>query len=158
MAKVKAPLIRFLITFIAGVITGALIGASLLCVFLSYKIDLFYEKIATLENTIRDKDAKLQNLEKAVNSKNFVLKSIETVLITEENTVDEIDKIDIEQVIKEKFLSLIGNEVRNLDADIIMMIIDNRIIRLNDKEFFLQVEKLMLSEKLKLWVKVDLID
>lgn len=158
MAKLRLPLVKFLLTFISGFISGVLIGTSLMCSFVSYKIDSFYEKIATLENTIKEKDAKLQNLEKAINSKNSVLKSVEPVLIVDENTVDEMDKIDIEQIIKEKFLSLIGSEVQNLNADIIMMVIDNRIIKLNEKEFFLQVEKLVLTENLKLWVKIDVID
>ncbi|NLM76144.1 MAG: hypothetical protein GX187_08655 [Clostridiaceae bacterium] len=158
MAKLKKGIIKFALSFIAGAISGGLLGASVVCTLVSYRMDTLYEKIAVLKNTINDKDAKLRNLEKAINSCNLVLKNIEIILLTDQDAVDEIDKIEIESVIKEKYMSLLGNEVQKLDAEIITIIIDNRILKLNDKEFMLHVEKLVLTEVLKLWVRVKILD
>ncbi|NMA65235.1 MAG: hypothetical protein GX957_03210 [Clostridiaceae bacterium] len=158
MAKLKKGIIKFTLSFLTGAISGGLLSAAVVCTMVSYKIDVLHEKIAILKNTISDKDAQLKNLEKAINSKNPVLKNIEVTLITTSSSIDEIDKIEIESVIKEKYISLIGDEIQKLDAEIIMIIVDNRIIKLHDKEFILHVDKLVLTEVLKLWVQVDVIE
>ena len=52
---------------------------------------------------------------------------------------------------------LLGNEVQKLDASYYDNY-NNRILKLNDKEFMLHVEKLVLTEVLKLWVRVKILD
>jgi len=158
MAKLKKAIIKFALTFLTGAISGGLLAASVICALVSYKIDTLYEKITALKNTISERDAKLRNLEKAINSRTLVLKSIEIILLTDQNAVDEIDRLEIESVVKEKYMSLIGQEVQKLDAEILSIIIDNRILKLNDKEFMLHVEKLVLTEVLKIWARVKIID
>jgi len=69
-----------------------------------------------------------------------------------------LDNIEIQKVIKEKYNSLLGKKVKDLDADLLLQIIDQRILKMNDKEYRLNVNKLILSEILKIWVDIDIIE
>ncbi len=121
-------------------------------------MDIFYEKIAYLEHTIDDKNEKLDKLEKSINNSNIVLKDISVILefanLSQEK-VDQIDNIEIEKAIKEKFNPSLGKEIKNLDADILVQVIDKRILKFNNAEYQLTVNKLVLSDILKLWVGVS---
>lgn len=121
----------------------------------------FYEKIAFLENTIEDKDEKLSKLEKSINNTDIVLKDVVVELefpnFTQEQ-IDEIDNIQIEKAIKEKYRSSLGKEVKGLDAEILEQVIDKRIFKINNGEYQISVTKLMLTDTLKLWVQVSLIE
>jgi hypothetical protein len=52
----------------------------------------------------------------------------------------------------------LGKEVKSLDADILVQVIDKRILRFDDTEYQLTVNKLVLSDILKLWVGVSLLE
>ncbi|NLU53690.1 MAG: hypothetical protein GXX10_12610 [Clostridiaceae bacterium] len=154
MAKLKKAAIKFALTFTAGAIAGILLGSAAISTIASLRLDSLYEKIALLEKTIQEKNAKLESLEKAINSRNLVLTDIELILTFDQDKTDDMDKIAIEKTIKEKYLVFLGDEVRNIDADVITLIADNRILKINNKEFILNVEKLVLTEVLKLWIRV----
>lgn len=137
--------------FIAGLIIGVLIGTAALCIIISYRMDMYYKRIVYLENMIQDKDSRLERLEKTINTKNLILKDIEIFLIFDG---DEIDKIEIEKSIKGKYSTLLGKEVGKIDAEIVIQVVDKRILKLKDKQYQLQVYRLALTETLKLWIKV----
>ena len=149
---------KFLICFITGLIWGTVIGSLGISMLVSYRMDAFYEKIAYLEHTIADKNEKLDKLEKSINNSNIVLKDISVILefaILSQEKVDKIDNIEIEKAIKEKFNPSLGKEIKNLDADILVQVIDKRILKFNNAEYQLTVNKLVLSDVLKLWVGVS---
>ena len=161
MGKIRKSAYPFIICFITGLLWGVIIGAVSISVLVSYRMDSFYERIAYLENTIIDKDEKLIKLEKSINNANIVLKDIEIILeFTDlsEDQINTIDNIQIEKSIKEKFRSSLGKEIKNFDADILLQVIDKRILKLDGAEYQLTVNKLVLTDILKLWVKVSLIE
>ena len=45
-----------------------------------------------------------------------------------------------------------------MDADILVQVIDKRILRFDEAEYQLTVKKLVLSDVLKLWVGVSLLE
>lgn len=151
MAKVKGS--KYTICFMSGLISGIIIGVVVLTTLVSYRIDEYYKKIIYLENIIEDKDAKLEKLEQAISATNMILKDIEVKLNFEG---DEIDKIDIEKAIKEKYNILIGKEVKTIDADMASEVIHRRIFKIEKKEYKIKVEKLILTEILKIYVNVEL--
>ncbi|WP_313344040.1 hypothetical protein [Sedimentibacter sp.] len=158
MGKVSNIGYRFFICFLTGMLWGVIIGALGISTIISYRMDTFYEKIAYLENTIIDKDEKLEKLEKSINQSSIVLKDIIIDLdfsSFSKEQIDQIDSISIEKTIKEKFTSLLGKEVKNLDADILMQVVDKRILKFDAVEYQLTVSKLVLSDVLKLWVNVS---
>ena len=148
---------KFIICFITGLLWGTVIGSIGLSVLVGYRMDAFHEKIAYLEHNIADKDEKLSKLEKSINNANIVLKDIYIILeftnLSKEQT-DQIDNIKIEKAIKEKYASSLGKEIKSLDADILVQVIDKRILKFNSTEYQLTVKKLVLSDVLKLWVEV----
>ena len=148
---------KFIICFTTGLLWGAVIGSLGISVLVGYRMDTFHEKIAYLEHTIADKDEKLGKLEKSINNANIVLKDIYVILEFTNLSVEQIDQIDnieIEKAIKEKYISSLGKEIKNLDADILVQVVDKRILRFNNTEYQLTVNKLVLSDVLKLWVEV----
>jgi DNA-binding response OmpR family regulator len=67
---------------------------------------------------------------------------------------DEIDRMEIEKVIKEKYNTLLGKEVRSVDAHIVVEVADKRILKIQSGEYRLQVDKLILTEVMSIWIKV----
>lgn len=152
MVKVRKRGYSYIITVIIGLIWGFTGGVVSMEIFVSYKIDSYHEKIARLEASIADYEAKLGNLEDSVKNKKYVLKDIELMLSF---NGDDLDKIAVEKAVKEKYNSLLGKEIKTIDVDIASEVIDKRIIKLKEKEYRLKLEKLVLTEILKLWIKVD---
>lgn len=155
MAQHKIKANKYFLNFYVGLIAGIIIGSVLACTLISYRIDTFYEKIAFFENTILEKNAKLENLEKSINSNKFILKDIEVVLLFDENEIDHLETIHIEKTVKEKYSILLGAEVKSIDPDIITLVVDKRILKMNGKEIQLHVNKLKLTDVLKLWINVE---
>jgi hypothetical protein len=147
--------IKFFLFFCVGIITGVLIGISILSIVVSYRLDSFYQKNTQLQNIIEYKEEQLKKLEKAINNNNFILKDIEVILIYDCDEEDVLDKTIIEKVIKEKYNSLIGKEIKNIDAEMLAEVVDKRILQLEDGEYRLKINKLILSESLKIWVLVE---
>lgn len=158
MAKLNSNSFKFMLCFTAGLIWGALIGSSLTAIIVSYRMDMFYEKIAYQESVIEDKDDKLEKLEKLINNSNIILKDIEINIENDGEQINNIDSIEIEKAIKEKFNSSLGKEVKSLDAELLVEVIDKRILKYEEAEYQLNVKKLVLSDTLKLWVGITVIE
>jgi len=158
MAQVKHKKAGYILNLITGAIIGIITGISFMAAVTSHRIDILYEKIAVLESTILDKDVKLENLEKSINSNKFILKDIEVILSLSEDDIDELETMHIIKTVKEKYTPLLGSEIKSIDPEIIALIIDNRILKMNGKDFQLHVKKLMLTETLKLFIDVTKIE
>ncbi|NMA03783.1 MAG: hypothetical protein GX925_03650, partial [Clostridiales bacterium] len=109
MGKLRKRALKFIICFITGLLTGTLIGVVALSVLVSFRMDNYYKQLSYLENIIRDKDERLEKLEKSINTQYLVIKDIEINLIFEKGeNDDEIIKMEIEKTIKEKYKTLLG--------------------------------------------------
>lgn len=159
MGKLKTGSLKFLICFITGFIGGIIMGVSIFSMIVSYRMDTYYKQISYLENIIEDKDSRLERLEESINTQSLILKDIEITLeFSKEEIKDDIDKIDIEKNIREKYSILLGKEVKNIDSDILVEVVDKRIFKIEDREYRLQVKKLILTETLKVFVNVEKVD
>ena len=161
MGKVKS--VWFILTLFTGIFLGISIGAALLNALVSYRIDDYYKEIQYLNTVIENKDERLEKLETSLNNK-FVMVDIKVNLVyitedTKENAdgmqFDELDKITIEDAIRDKYKKLIGREVKDIDSSIIGDIIDNRIMKTDHAEYKLHISKIVLSDVLELWVNVE---
>lgn len=161
MGKMKNKHYSFVICFMTGLLWGVIFGAVAISTLVSARMDVFYQKIAYLENVITDKEEKLAKLEKSINNKNTVLKDVQVILeftnISEEQ-ISQINNIEIEKSIKEKFSSSLGKEVKGFDVEIFQQVIDKRILKIDGYEYQLTVNKLVLTDVLKLWIKVTLME
>lgn len=156
MAKVREKDYR--LCFTSGMVSGFLIGLIALTILVSHRMDEYYKSIVSLENIITDQKSKLEKLEERISTSNFVLRDIEIILSFNVDEIDEIDKIDIEKSIKEKYTSLLGKEVHSIDVDILSEVIDKRIFKLDKKEYSLKVDKVVLTETLKIYVHGEVKD
>ncbi|MFW5647876.1 MAG: hypothetical protein ACOCG5_02190 [Candidatus Alkaliphilus sp. MAG34] len=155
MGKLRKRALKFIICFITGLLAGVLMSAVALSLIVSYRMDNYYKQVSYLENIIRDRDERLEKLEKSINTQYLVIKDIEINLIFEKGeNDDEIIKMEIEKTIKEKYKTLLGKEVKTVDAHMVVEVIDKRILKIEGKEYKLQVDKLILSEIMSIWVKV----
>lgn len=158
MGKMNKKSTGLMFCFATGIVWGALIGSALTTIIVSYRVDLFYEKIAYQESIIEDNEEKLKKLEKSINNSNIVLKDIQIIIEADEEQINSINNIEIEKAIKEKFNSSLGKEVRNLDADILMEVVDKRILKFDEAEYKIDVKKLSLSDTLKIWVGITVME
>lgn len=161
MGKVKNVIYPFVICFVTGLLWGVIIGSVSISLLVSFRMDVFYEKIAYLENTLIDKEEKLAKLEKSINNKNIVLKDVEVILEYinfSEEQINQIDNIKIEKSVKEKFRSSLGKEVKSLDAELLQQIIDKRILKFDGTDYQLIVKRMVLTDILKLWIQVSFIE
>lgn len=71
---------------------------------------------------------------------------------------DELDKIALEKSIQGKYGQLLGKEVGAIDIDLVAEVVDERIMKLEEREYKLKLKKIMLAEVLKIWVEVDLVE
>lgn len=149
-------------SFSTGIMLGLMAGAAGISALISYRIDMYHERIMYLETVINDKDVKLNKLEESMNNaknKNkFILKDIEIVLAFDGED-SKIDKLKIEEHVKGRLKDLLGKEVKNIDADLISAAIDKTIFKIEgrdySREYTLKLSRLVLSEILKLWVEVE---
>lgn len=158
MEQVKKKNVILIFCYISGLITGIIIGMAALSLIVSYRIDSYYHKNLALEDELQDKISQLEKLENSIETQtppSAILKDIEINLIFNENEGDEIDKVAIDKTIMEKYSPLVGKEVKNIDADILAEVVDKRILKIDDREYKLYVNKIILTETLKIWIKVE---
>ncbi|AET66081.1 hypothetical protein Desor_0374 [Desulfosporosinus orientis DSM 765] len=138
--------------FFAGIIVGVIIGAAALNIVISNRMDSFYKQIAYLEQIIQDKNAILEKFEKNFNTRSLRIKRIDVVL---DFRGDEIDRINIEKSIKDKYSSLLGKEVNSIDPELIIEVADKRILKIQGKEYKLKANKLIITEVMKIWIGIE---
>jgi hypothetical protein len=144
-----------LLCFSCGMFVGILAGVSVFSLLVSYRMDGYYHKIRELELANEEKETRLQRLEESVDKTKYILKKVEVFLIYEG---DELDKIALEKCIKEKYDQLLGKEVGSIDIDLVAEVIDDRIIKLDDKEYRLKLKQIILTEVLKIRVGISLVE
>lgn len=137
--------------FVSGMAVGILAGVVVFSLLVSYRMDKYYQEIRQLEVANEEKETRLLRLEESVDKTNYMLKKIEVTLIYEG---DELDRIALEKSIKEKYGQLLGKEVEAIDIDLVAEVVDERIMKLEEREYKLKLKKIMLAEVLKIWVEV----
>ncbi len=155
MAKISWKRCSLCLFFITGLLLGFILGVLGLTVLVSYRIDKYYERICYLEAVIEDKNIKLEKLNDSFNKKKYMLRDIEVIFI---NDIDEVVGISLQKHIKEKYAMLIGKEIKDIDADMIEQVVHNRMMRLDDREYKLKFDKLVISEVMRLWLFVETIN
>lgn len=147
----RKPYLFFLLT---GFLGGLWLGAILVTTHIGHELDSSYQQIKTLQTTLKEKDARLEKLEVSSKQKGPVIKKIEVDLLYEG---DQLDKAALANHIKEQYYMLFGKEVSTLNPDLITGVIDNRIVRFDDRHFKLTVRKIVISDILKIWVTASLL-
>ncbi len=141
----------YLVFFFTGVILGGIIGFVTLSAFISYRIDGYHQKIASLYSIINEKDMVLEKLEDSVNKRKLVVKDIEVWLDSKE---DKLVNIELEKHIKQKLGIFVGKEVGKIEADMLWEVINQRIMKIGSSEYRLEANKLVISEIINIWIEI----
>jgi len=156
MKKIKS--FSYLILLITGFICGVVLGCSAVSALVSYRVDTYIERIKYLESDIEEKNLKLEKYQESINNKKFILRGIELNIKLSQINEEEFDSIIVEKTIKEKYKELLGKEVKSIDIDLVAGVIDKRILKVDGKEYQLKVDRILLSDVMKLWITIVLID
>ncbi len=152
MAQIKVAVNNIFLAFFTGLFSGLIIASTLLTILISYRMDTYYQHAKELEITIEEKNINLQKLEESINKNKYILKNIAVVLQYEG---DNLDKLNLEKYIKDKYRHLLGKDINSMDPDMMAEVIDKRLIKIVDQEYLLKLSRLILAEELKIWVQVN---
>ena len=141
--------------FVTGFIAGGIVAVLLFTALVSYRLDAYHQRIGMLESKLMEKQTQLDNLSESINKKRFVLKDVNIHFLT---NIDPGDKIVIQKSLIQKFNALIGKEVNNIDTDLLIEIVNNRIMITENYEYKLKLERLTLSSTLNVWVSLQVVE
>ncbi|MBO0535325.1 hypothetical protein EXQ30_11350 [Clostridium botulinum] len=123
---------------------------------MSYRIENYHRKITYLNNIIEDQQVRLEGLENKLSKKKLIVKKIEVdIKFKNKEIEDELVSIELEKHIKEKFNNLIGKELDKIDGDILVQVVDSRIMKIKNKQYKLKVEKIIIAQNIKFYIKVE---
>ncbi|NFL73614.1 hypothetical protein FDB83_14320, partial [Clostridium sporogenes] len=145
---------KYFFSFCVGLIVGGLIGIIFFSLFISYRIENYHRKITYLNNIIEDQQVRLEGLENKLSKKKLIVKKIEVeIRFKKKKSEDELVAIELEKHIKEKFNNLIGKELDKLDSDILVQVVDNRIMNIENKQYKIKVEKIIIAQNIKFYIE-----
>jgi len=138
----------FLPVFFTGLVSGLITGIILWNLLLAIRIDNLYERNKYLEGMVEDYRVKLEKLEQSRPEKEITLKGI-TVQIDIE---DEIEKMVLEQAVKQKYDVLFGKKISEIDLELVVRVVDKRIFVTEKYQYQLTVNRVILSSTLSLYI------
>lgn len=141
----------FILFFLSGFIVGVLLGCVSLSAFISYRIDGYHQKIASLNSIIDEKNMALEKLEDSINRNKLIVKDVEVYINSKE---DKLINIELKKHIKKKLGVFLGKEVKKVEADMLWEVINQRIMKIDNKEYRLVANKLVVSEVINIWIEV----
>lgn len=137
---------RILIIFNTGLIVGVIMGVLVWNLLLAAKIDNLYKRNKYLESVSEDYRIKLEKLEQSQPEKELTVKDISVQIDIE----DVIDRMILEQAIKQKYESLLGKKINEIDIDLVIEVVDKRIFVTDKNQYQITVDRVILSSTLSL--------
>ncbi|QPW53604.1 hypothetical protein IRP62_02545 [Clostridium botulinum] len=155
MDKIKNKYFNF---FLAGLFIGGMFGVIIINILVSYRVDNYIREIKYLNSIIEEDTIKLEKFEKSKKNRILVKKVEIEVMFLKKNDKNDITKIALEKSIKHKYNNILGKEVELVDGEILSEVIDNRIMKIDYKEYKLKVKKILISSIVKIWVEAKKIN
>ncbi|AEB76638.1 hypothetical protein G8T76_08980 [Clostridium botulinum C/D] len=150
MDKMKNKYFSF---FLAGLFIGGMFGIIVINILVSYRVDNYIREIKYLNSIIEEDTVKLEKFQKSKRNKILVKKVEIEVIFPKQTDKNDITKIALEKNIKHKYNNILGKEVESVDGEMLCEVIDNRIMKIDDKEYKLNVKKILISSVVKIWVE-----
>jgi len=132
--------------FLTGLILGLITGMLLWNILLSAKIDNLYKRSRYLESIAEDYRIKLEKLEQSQPEKELILKDISVQIDIE----DILDKMVLEQAVRQKYDVLLGKKISDIDLDLVIEVVDKRIFVTEKHQYQLSVSRVVLSSTLSI--------
>lgn len=142
---------------IAWLLLGFLLGALVIQLTAGKEINrLYYEKVR-LQADLYDTIGRLKQYEKDWEAHRY--SSIQEIRVefspsNRENPEDFL-LLSLEKEVKEITRDLIGQEISRASPDLAYRLLDNRIVRLEGKQFLLNVRTLIIAQELCYYLEVE---
>ncbi len=147
-------------SFLAWLSLGVVIGATITTVYLSNELDELHWTKTELEQQVTQKEERLEKLEQELlsmeekwehSSSNVVRDT--TIVVDYEDDPQTV--LAVEEFCQEIAQEIIGHRISNLEPKLIFQMFDNRTLQVNDNQYRLEVESLLISENLTVWIKPE---
>jgi hypothetical protein len=143
----KNEIIYLMVIFLFGVITGA----ALLNLSLSQQIDHLMLEKNELKVKIEEQLNTIKQLEENRDKYNYIRK----ISIELETDLNKHSQQAIKNKTRELLAGIVGKEIKNLDPLLLRDIVNDRYLLIEDKHYHLQLEYLVISEEMELFLKVS---
>lgn len=137
---------------LASFILGALVGAASLNLILGQHLDTAELEIRKLRSGLADQYEKIALLEKKLAVRqNLIVNEI----IVNVNLDNEFEKLEIESTTKKLLKVIKGKDLKELDPNLVINMIDKRVIETPEHKYRLTVKGTLISEKVIMYVDAE---
>ncbi|QNO15644.1 hypothetical protein HYG86_13095 [Alkalicella caledoniensis] len=138
--------------FVGMFLIGSLIGGSIVLYYHGRNYDTLYVEKKELESYVVELQNTIDRLEKIQEEQHreFAVKEI----TVETNLSDAIRNVDIKAEVGNLLKDLIGENVEDINSELVLNILDNRIVSVQEKNYRLSVKTLTISKKIQVYLSV----
>jgi len=141
--------IRKLLEHLAPIALGIILGAAVVNIITARKIDQLYLEKAALQVKVKEQEKKLENLNKSLKKQRTrIIENIHVI----SNLKDQHKKIKLQENINELLENVLGQDLKRVDPMLIYKILDNRIISLNEDNFLMEVDIIVMDTDLEVFL------
>lgn len=141
--------IRKLLEHLAPIALGIILGAAVVNIITARKIDQLYLEKAALQVKVEEQEKKLENLNKSLKKQRTrIIENIHVI----SNLKDQHKKIKLQENINELLENVLGQDLNRVDPMLIYKILDNRIISLNEDNFLMKVDIIVMDTDLEVFL------
>lgn len=134
-------------------ILGFFLGAVVIFLFSSQQLEDFYQEREKLKADLFESRERLTRLEDLWESRNEeIVREIKIDLEMEKDTFGELY---IKQAVQEIVNDLMGEKVRTLNPSLVIRMLDERKITADGREYRLDLQAVVISETLSLFIKPE---
>lgn len=137
---------------IASFILGALVGAAALNLVSGRHLDNAELEIRKLRSSLADQNEKTNLLEKKLAVRQ---KLIVNEIIVSANLNDEFEKLEVEAAAKKLLKVLKGKDLKELDPNLVINIIDKRIVETPEHKYRITVKGTLISERIIMYIDAE---
>ncbi len=139
--------------YISLFIIGILMGAAMATIYLGNELDELYVEIQTLEHDLQRSKERADRLEEELQQKEQESGKEPSLVVQEIDIVvdyqgDDFTRLYIQEYCEEKTSKLLGQEVSNLEPELVFQILDERLIKLEEDEYKLFVNGVVVAENI----------
>lgn len=147
--------------FLLGILLGTVIGYSIV-IFMYGKMyeDILFERgelqMKANELSVQN-EALLQDKELLQKQVKFTVQKVEVVFINEKQaSLDRLQLHQLEKLIKQEMEYVIGQEVSEISAheQLLISVIENKTYTVEDDSYLIEIQRLSISETIKLTITV----
>ncbi|ACB84143.1 hypothetical protein [Natranaerobius thermophilus] len=146
--------------FLGWFLLGILIGATSTSYFLNYQIENLYWEKTELEQELSQTENRMEKLEEELRTLEEKWEQDPSNVVKDANiVVDYEDNPQVVLAIKEFCQDIaqeiIGYQINKLEPELIFQMFDNRSTKVEEQEYKINVNSLIISERLTLWIEPE---